>query len=215
MGGPAPVERLSSMMMPGAPPLVLASGSSARRALLSAAGLVFTILPADVDEAAIKRDARAEGRSLGDTALLLAEAKAASVAAAHPDALVIGADQMLVCGEAWFDKPADLPAARAQLLALCGRTHTLATAVVCHWQGRVAWRHLATPHLTMRGFSDAFLDAYLQAEAAFVTTSVGAYRLEGPGLQLFAAVEGEHSAILGLPMLALLDFLRRQGVAPG
>lgn len=130
----------------------------------------------------------------------------------HPDALVIGADQILVCDGTWFDKPADVATARTQLSALRGRTHVLATATVCCQAGQRRWRHVAKPRLTMRPFSDAFLDAYLAAEAADLTSTVGAYRLEGSGIHLFNRVAGAHDAILGLPLLPLLGFLRRTGV---
>jgi septum formation protein len=198
------------------PPLVLASASAARRAVLAAAGLSFTAEAAAVDEAAIKESARAEGIPAGEAATMLAEAKARRVARRAPDdALVIGADQILVRGGAWFDKPADTAAARAQLLALRGETHELATALVCWRGGERVWGHVATPRLTMRAFSDAFLDAYLQAEGEAVLSSVGAYRLEGLGAHLFAAVRGEHAAVLGLPLLPLLGFLRGHGVLLG
>ena len=147
--------------------------------------------------------------------MLLAEAKAARIARRHPGALVIGADQMLVCEGRWFDKPPDMATARAQLLALRGRPHELMTAMVCWRGGQRIWQHLARPRLVMREFSEAFLDAYLAAEGEAVLGSVGAYRLEGPGIQLFASVEGEHSAILGLPLLPLLGFLRQHGVLIG
>ncbi len=198
------------MMRPEAPPLVLASGSATRRALMQAAGLRFTVRPAAVDEAAIKQALWAEEAPPDDTALALATAKARRVR--QPGAIVIGADQLLVCEGAWFDKPPDLAAARAQLAALRGRRHTLVTAVTCWRDGGFLWQHVAQPVLTMRGFSDAFLDAYLAAEGEACLTSVGAYRLEGLGMQLFDEVEGEHAAILGLPMLALLGFLRQHGV---
>jgi septum formation protein len=191
-----------------APRLILASASASRRALLQAAGLVITVMPAEIDELAMKRDARREGMNVEAAALRLADMKAAWIARANPDALVIGGDQLLVCEGAWFDKPVDLPAARDQLLALRGRTHELVTAVTCHRAGGAQWSHVATPRLSMRRFSDGFLDAYLEAEGDTVTTSVGAYRLEGLGVHLFDRIEGEHAAILGLPMLALLTFLR-------
>jgi len=193
------------------PRIILASASSARRAVLEAAGLRFEARPAAVDEAAIKDGALAEGIPPTDTALMLADAKAERIARRDPEALVIGCDQLLVCEGAWFDKPADVAAARAQLLALRGRTHELVTAVVCHRRGGRVWQHVATPRLTMRAFSEAFLDAYLTMEAEHVTHSVGAYRLEGPGVQLFDRVQGEHAAILGLPLLPLLGFLRQHG----
>lgn len=191
--------------------LVLASGSATRAALLRAAGLNFTAQPAPVDEASLKEAARAEGIPPADAAILLAEAKAMRIARREPEALVIGADQLLVCEGAWFDKPEGLAGARAQLQALRGRTHTLFTAMVLWRHGQRVWQHVATPRLTMRDFSDSFLDRYLALEGEAVTHSVGAYRLEGPGIQLFREVEGEHSAILGLPLLPLLGFLRQHG----
>ncbi len=195
-----------------APRLLLASASAARRALLAAAGLRFEVVPAPVDEAALKHDARAAGEDASAAAVLLADAKARHVAAHDPDALVIGCDQLLVCDGRWFDKPANLTEARAHLLALRGRTHTLVTAVVCRRGGQRLWQAVSVPRLTMRDFSDACLETYLSLEALHVTATVGAYRLEGPGMHLFAAVEGEHAAILGLPLLGLLGFLRQYGM---
>ena len=197
------------------PRLVLASASAARRGLLEAAGLRFEARAAAVDEAALKESARAEGLGPEDATLLLADAKARRLGDRDPEALVIGADQILVCEERWFDKPADVAAAREQLRALRGREHRLATAVACWRHGARAWHHVAVPRLVMRAFSDAFLEAYLDLEGERVTASVGAYRLEGPGAHLFARVDGEHSAILGLPLLALLGFLRQHGVLVG
>ena len=195
-----------------APRLILASASSARRAVLEAAGIAFEARPAHVDEAAIKESAQAEGLPAAEAALLLADAKARRIALREPEALVIGADQMLVCGERWFDKPADMATARAHLLALRDRPHVLVTAMVCWRHGARVWQHVATPRLAMRAFSDAFLDAYLAAEGERVLSSVGAYRLEGAGVHLFREVQGEHSAILGLPLVPLLAFLRDHGV---
>jgi septum formation protein len=207
---------MTAPLQAATPPLVLASASTARRAVLEGAGLVFTAEAAAVDEDAIKQSARAEGIPAAETALLLADAKAARIARRHPDALVIGADQMLVAGidgaERWFDKPADMNAARDHLLALRGRAHVLVTAILCWRGGARIWQHVAEPRLVMRGVSDAFIEAYLAAEGERVLTSVGAYRLEGPGVQLFEAVEGEHAAVLGVPLLPLLDFLRGHGV---
>ena len=187
--------------------LVLASQSVARAALLRDAGLRVEVRPAHVDEAAVKA---AHAGSAEDLAVTLAGMKAARLDAPGP--VVIGADQVLVCAGTWFDKPPDLPAARAQLQRLRGQEHSLVTAVVCLRDGAVIWRHVATPRLRMRGFSDAFLDLYLAAEGPRVLSSVGAYRLEGPGIHLFDRIEGEHSAILGLPLLPLLDALRAHGV---
>jgi septum formation protein len=203
------------MLQSPTPPIILASASASRRALLVAAGLRFDVRPANLDEAAIKLAALAEGMAAREAALRLAEAKARYVARGAPDGLVIGADQILVCADEWFDKPADVAEAREQLRALRGRAHVLATAVVC-WQGeRCVWRHVAEPRLVMREFSDAFLDAYLAAEGESVTSTVGCYRLEAHGVHLFEAVEGEHSAVLGLPLLPVLGFLREHGVLAG
>jgi len=192
------------------PPLVLASQSATRAALLAAAGLRFEARPARVDEAAIKQACRAEGLGAADAALTLAGLKAERIR--DPDAMVIGADQLLVCGETWFDKPAGIDGARAHLRALRGQTHRLVTAVVCLRGGQEVWRHVAEPRLRMRGFSDAFLEDYLAAEGDAVLACVGAYRLEGMGMHLFDGVQGEHAAILGLPMLPLLGFLRQHGL---
>lgn len=194
--------------------LILASASSVRARLLAAAGVVFRVEPAEVDEAAVKRASRTARRSAGDCALALADAKARWVSRCKPEALVIGADQILVCDGEWFDKPVDLDAARTQLQVLRGRTHVLASAVTAFRAGERIWQHLSAPQLTMRRFSDAFLDDYLAAEGAAALGSVGAYRLETVGVQLFDRVEGDHFAILGLPLIELLGFLREQGLLP-
>ena len=195
-------------MLPDAPPLVLASGSVTRRALMEAAGLAFTVVRPDVDEAAIKRAMR--GAGVADAALTLADAKAGCIR--DSGALVIGADQILVCEGDWFDKPSDTAEAREHLRRLRGRVHRLVTAVVCWRDGERLWGDVAEPGLRMRAFSDAFLERYLAAEGDALLESVGAYRLEGLGLQLFETVEGDHAAVLGLPMLPLLGFLRGAGV---
>ncbi len=187
-------------------PLVLASASSARRALLEKAGLIFEAVPTGIDESIIKSEAAARGLGAGDTAFLLAEAKASAVT--RPAAMIIGCDQILVCDDAWFDKPPHVEAARTQLQRLRGRSHVLQTATLVMRDGVVLWRHLATPRLVMRAFSDAFLDWYLAMEGENLLGAVGAYRLEGPGIQLFEQIVGDHSAILGLPLLPLLGFLR-------
>lgn len=195
-----------------APRLVLASASASRRALLAGAGLAFTVQPAAVDEDVEKRSARAEGTTVEAAALRLADLKASTVARQDQEAIVIGADQILVCDGVWFDKPSGVAEARDQLRLLRGRGHVLATAVVCHQGVARLWSHVAMPQLIMRCFSDAFLEAYLAAEGTAVVATVGAYRLEGLGVQLFSSVDGDHSAVLGLPLLPLLDFLREVGV---
>jgi septum formation protein len=200
------------MLQRSKPTLVLASASASRRALLAAAGLDFAIWPADIDEASVRLEARAQGATAEQTARRLADLKAASAARRVPEALVIGADQILVCDGVWFDKPANPAAALAQLRALRGRDHILATAVVCHRNDGPRWGAVVSPRLTMRDFSDDFLDDYIALEGDAVTTTVGAYRLEGHGVHLFSEVEGDHSAVVGLPLLPLLSFLREEGV---
>jgi septum formation protein len=191
--------------------LILASASTVRARLLAAAGMDFQVEPAEIDEGALKRACRAELRDAADCALLLAEAKARQIAGRRDRAFVIGVDQILVNGEAWFDKPTDIAEARAQLRALRGRTHELATAVCVVEGGTRLWHAVSRPRLTMRGFTDAFLDDYIGVEGPDILGSVGAYRLEGRGVQLFEQIEGDHFAVLGLPLLELLDFLRKTG----
>ncbi len=189
---------------------MLASGSATRRALLASTGLRFGSFSPDVDETAVKVATRRDGGTPEQSAMALAGLKA--VAYRGPDALVIGCDQILICEGLWFDKPPTMQAARQHLQHLRGRVHTLVTATVCYRGGQRVWSHMAKPRLTMRSFSGGFLDAYLAAEGEALLHSVGAYRLEGAGMQLFEAVEGEHSAILGLPLLPLLGYLRGQGI---
>ena len=187
--------------------IVLASGSATRRQLLERAGLDFVVDTAPVDEAAVKR-------AFTDPTLAaeaLAELKAVRVSPRHPGALVIGADQMLDCDGAWFDKPEDAAAARRQLVRLRGHRHRLTSAVAVVKDGRCLWRHAEAAELAMRPFSDAFLDRYLAAAGPAVLGAVGAYHLEGLGAQLFSAVTGDYFTILGLPLLPLLGFLRDHG----
>ena len=179
---------------------------------MRAAGLAFETTAPLVDEAEIKASAQSAHASADDTAVLLAEMKARRVAGRAPEALVVGADQLLVCEGRWFDKPRDVMEARANLQYLRGRVHTLVTAVVVQRGTTRLWHYVAQPLMTMRSFSDIFLDAYLAAEGNSVMQSVGGYRVEGAGLHLFDRINGEHSAILGLPMLPLLGFLRQNGV---
>lgn len=191
--------------------IVLASGSQARRAMLAAAGVGFIADTAPVDEDAVKAALRQETDNPGRVAETLAELKAVRVSARHPGTIIIGADQMLDCDGIWFDKPADAGAARAQLLALRNKTHRLTSAVVAVRDGQRLWHHTETARLTMRAFSDAFLDTYMEKAGPDILASVGAYQLEGMGAQLFMLTEGDYFTILGLPLLALLDFLRENG----
>jgi septum formation protein len=189
--------------------LVLASTSRIRADLLAKAGLDFDAVRPEVDETELKKASR--GLAPGDLALSLASAKAVSVANRMPDALVLGADQILNLEGRVFDKPESQEAARRQLLDLRGRSHVLETALCCARGNAVVWRYLDQATLTMRSFTDGFLDDYLLHTGREVTTSVGAYKLEGLGAQLFDTIEGDYFTILGLPLLPLLDFLRRQG----
>jgi septum formation protein len=191
--------------------LILASASMARAAMLRDAGIEFIIEPALIDETAIKDKCRRAGRGALACATALAAAKACVVARRHPEALVIGADQVLVAGDEWFDKPADLAGAAAQLRRLRGCSHALATAA-CVYRGEdCLWQASALPEVTMRRFGEGFLADYITAEGEALLGSVGAYRLEGRGVQLFSRIDGDHFAILGLPLIELLGFLRRRG----
>ncbi len=196
--------------------VVLASASKSRANLLAAAGLACDIVPAHADEDAVKLALKAEGaqgeQGARQCAETLAEIKAVQVSQRLPGALVIGADQMLECDGVWFDKPTDMNGARAHLAALRGKTHTLPTAVAVVLDGSVIWHHSASPKLTMRDFSDAFIEHYLANTGEKILSSVGAYQLEGWGVQLFARIDGDFSTILGLPLLPLLAFLREHQV---
>jgi len=195
-------------------PVILASGSATRRKMLTDAGLDIVAVSPAVDEDEIKRSAQAAGLRCEEVAEALAELKAARVAKSYPNALVIGADQMLECSGVWFDKPPDADHARAQLKALSGRTHRLVSCAVVLLNGERVWHHVDQASLSMRAMSDDFLDRYLQAAGPSVLHSVGAYQLEGPGAQLFSRVQGDFFTILGLPLLPLLDFLRLRGILP-
>jgi septum formation protein len=189
--------------------LALASRSAARRALLETAGIPIEVRPADLDERSIERRSRNVGA--GELAALLAREKAAAVAGVMADRLVLGADQTLSLDEKRFSKPVDRGAAGDQLRALRGRTHALYSGVAVLRGAKVLFEHVAVATLTMRPFSDRFLEIYLDAMGDAVTASVGAYQVEGLGVHLFERIEGDHSVILGLPLLPLFAFLRREG----
>ena len=189
-------------------PIILASASVARGEILRNAGLTFDIVRADVDEDAVKSKMKDEGSSASETAQVLADLKAQKVSREQTEAMVIGADQMLVCEGSWFDKPSNLQVARYQLMKLRGKRHQLLSSVSVAQHGDIIFRYGANSILTMRFFSVCFLDSYLKAEADTVCRSVGGYRLEGSGIQLFASVAGSYFDILGLPLLPLLAFLR-------
>ena len=196
--------------MTTAPPILLASQSHVRAQLLKAAGVVFEQTGSGVDEAAIKQSLLAEGTGPRDIADALAEGKAVKVSRRRPG-LVIGADQTLELDGELFDKAEGLEEARARLIRLRGKTHRLHSAVVIARDGTPVWRALSSPALTMRPFSDAFLDGYLERNPQAALSSVGGYELEGEGVQLFSRIEGDYFAVLGLPLLGLLDYLRLQG----
>ena len=192
--------------------VVLASAAAVRATMLRAAGLSFTIQPARVDEGTVKEAMRAEDPEGRETAQALAALKAQRVSAGAPGAFVIGADQLLVCGDEWFDKPVDVADARGQLQRLRGRRHTLVTAVSVVRDGAEIWGEVVCPQLTMRPFSDAFLERYLERAGDGILACVGGYEAEGLGAQLLAEIEGDWFAVLGLPLLPLLAFLREHGL---
>ncbi len=192
--------------------ILLASASEARATMLREAGVAVEIMPAHVDEEAIKQSFRAEGVSPRDLADALAEAKARRIGASHPEALVIGADQVLVTGGETFDKPRNRAEARAQLLHLRGGSHELLSAAVITVGGAPVWRHIGAARLTMRPFTEPFLDAYLDAEGDAVLSTVGGYRIEGRGAQLFSRISGDYFSILGMPLLEVLGYLRARNL---
>jgi septum formation protein len=190
-------------------PLILASQSKVRRMLLTAAGIPVETDPADLDERAV--EAKAQSPSAGAVAALLAREKALAVARRHGGRLTLGADQTLSLGAQRLTKPQDRDGARAQLRTLRGRTHELHSAVAFVQHDAVRFEHVGVARLTMRDFSERFLDQYLEAAGASVTASVGGYQLEGLGMQLFERVDGDYFTVLGLPLVEALDFLRRFG----
>jgi septum formation protein len=191
-------------------PIILASTSATRAAILRAAGVAFTIVTPGVDEGAIKSDLLRRGYGAAQVADCLAEMKALAVSSHAPD-LVIGADQTLDLAGALMDKARTVDEARRRLLNLRGRMHTLHTTVVVAQHGAVSWREAQTAKLTMRTFSDDFLEGYMARLGDGALSSLGSYFVEGEGIQLFERIEGDYFAILGLPLLGLLNALRRAG----
>jgi len=191
-------------------PLVLASASAARRALMAGVGLTVDLQPADLDE----EGRRQANPDLGpaDMAIRLAEAKAVAVSRIRPGVLVLGGDQILDEGGAIVSKAESLDAIAARLRGFRGRTHHLHSGTALARDGAVVWRHVDTAALTVRDFSEAWLTTYLEAEGTALTGVVGGYRLEGPGAQLFSRIEGDYFTVLGLPLWAVLEALRDQGV---
>ena len=191
--------------------IILASKSAARRAVLTGAGVPFEVSVAGVDEDAVKNAMLAEGASPRDVADALAELKAIKVSRSKPG-FVIGSDQTLEFEGKLYDKAETVEAAAERLKTMRGKPHKLHSAVVVAKDGAPIWREIVSATLTMRDFSDEFLATYLELEGEEALGSVGCYRLEGPGAQLFSKIEGDYFAILGLPLMGLLDLFRRHGV---
>lgn len=192
--------------------IVLASQSTARRAMLTAAGIEHDAMAAHVDEDAAKQAFAARGFGARDVADALAELKAVKISQRLPGTLVLGADQVLAAEDGkLFDKPSSREDAAAQLRVLRGKTHVLVSACVIAIDGQPVWRATDEARLTVRPFSDAFLESYLDREWPAIAGCVGGYRLEAMGAQLFSRIRGDHFTILGLPLLALLDYLRVRG----
>jgi septum formation protein len=188
-------------------PLILASSSAIRATLLRNAGVPVEVQPARIDESSLTASLQAEGATPHDIADALAEHKALRIAARNPSRLVLGCDQLLECDGTLYAKPESPAQAADQLRRLRGRTHRLHTAAVLFHDGQPIWRHVATPRLTMRAFSDAFLAGYLQRNWDSIRHCVGGYQIESEGIRLFSSIEGDLFAIQGLPLLPLLDIL--------
>jgi len=195
------------------PKIILASGSSARRVMLAAAGVAFEVEPAQIDEKALTDQFVGHTTCAPpfDLAQFLADEKALDVSARRAGFLVIGSDQVLAKGGRLFSKAKDRAGARETLLALRGKTHQLHSAVSIVRDGKILWSNVQTVSLTMRAFSDAFLDSYLDSAGQAVLSSVGCYELEGRGVQLFETIEGDYFTVLGMPLLPLLGALRARG----
>jgi septum formation protein len=192
----------------GKSPLILASQSRARQALLTNAGIAFEAIPADIDERTVQQDSGLSAP--GDIAGLLAREKALSVSSHHAGQYVVGADQTLALEHRLFSKPAGRAQAAEQLRALAGHSHELHSAVAVARDGKILFADTAIARMTMRQLTEAEIEAYLNEAGEAVMTSVGAYQLEGLGVHLFERIEGDHFTILGLPLLSLLAFLRSE-----
>lgn len=195
--------------------IILASGSPFRKALLANAGVDFTAVPADVDERALEAPLENSGVTPEEVALILAEAKAMHVSEKHPGALVIGCDQTLSLDDRIFHKPGDKEGARRHLLDLSGRTHQLNSAVVLVRDGKLLWSAVPVARLTMRQLDPGFIGRHLAKVGDKALSSVGAYQVEGEGIQLFEQIEGDYFTIVGLPLLPLLEELRKLGAIDG
>ncbi len=192
-------------------PLVLASKSAARQALLKAAAIPFDIIAADIDERSVEAPLRAHGAPAAVIAAHLARAKALAISADAPSRFVVGADQVLALEDEIFTKPEKMEAAKAQLAKLSGRTHALQSAVCVARDGAILFEAISTANMTCRTLSPGFIDRYIGVAGDAVLTSVGAYQVEGLGVHLFDKIEGDQATILGLPLLPLLAFLRQEG----
>lgn len=207
---------MSSFLQAGRPPLILASESKSRARILEAAGLAFIVEPPGLDEAVMRQAVSGEGSlSPHDVAEVLARAKAEAVSEIAPKAYVIGGDQVLALGETVLFKPDSMEQARRQLLELSGKSHSLHTAVAVATGGETIWADTTIATLHMRKLSPEFIGRYLAAAGDEVLGSVGAYQIESLGVQLFDKIEGDYFSILGLPLIPLLDTLRREGVIEG
>ncbi|GAA5664470.1 7-methyl-GTP pyrophosphatase [Brucella sp. NBRC 14130] len=195
--------------------LILASKSPFRSALLKNAGIEFSTASAEIDERAVEAPLYETGATSEEVAQVLAEAKALDVSEKNPGAVVIGCDQTLSLGDEIFHKPADMEAARRQLLKFSGMTHQLNSAVVLVKDGETLWRHVSIARMTMRDLDPGFVGRYLGRVGDAALSSVGAYQVEGPGIQLFDRIDGDYFTIVGLPLLPLLAELRKEKLIDG
>lgn len=192
--------------------IILASASSTRRTMFEKAGLEVEFMPAAVDEESLKEAGRAEGMNGRDTATLIAEMKARKISDMAPDAFVIGSDQLLVCGDDWLSKPTTLDEAHQSLRLLSGKIHELVTAAVIYQHGKRIWHHIEAPKISIRTLDDDDISAYLSAMGSTALLTPGVYMMEGLGAQIITKVDGCPYAVLGLPLLQLLSFLRVHGL---